>query len=56
MLKEAYRVLQFGGELYFSDVYADRELSDEIRQHKVLWGKYYITMYLDKPSEKDIRY
>ncbi|XP_076809027.1 arsenite methyltransferase-like [Clavelina lepadiformis] len=39
VLSEAYRVLKEGGELYFSDVYADRVLSDEIRNHKVLWGE-----------------
>nr|CAB3223321.1 arsenite methyltransferase-like [Phallusia mammillata] len=39
VLEEAYRVLKYGGELYFSDVYADQELSDEIRQHEVLWGE-----------------
>ncbi|CAH1778283.1 unnamed protein product [Owenia fusiformis] len=39
VIAEAYRVLKEGGELYFSDVYADRELSDDIRKHKVLWGE-----------------
>jgi len=39
VLSEALRVLKVGGEMYFSDVYADRELSDEIRNHKVLWGE-----------------
>uniref|UniRef100_A0A8C8BVG4 Arsenite methyltransferase n=1 Tax=Oncorhynchus tshawytscha TaxID=74940 RepID=A0A8C8BVG4_ONCTS len=28
-----------GGELYFSDVYSSRKLSDEIKNHKVLWGE-----------------
>jgi len=27
------------GELYFSDVYADRRLSDEVRSHEVLFGE-----------------
>ena len=40
VLSEAFRVLKDGGELYFSDVYADRELSEEIRSHEVLWGDY----------------
>lgn len=39
VLKEAYTVLKDGGELYFSDMYADRQLSDEIRKHKLLWGE-----------------
>lgn len=39
VLREAYRVLKEGGELYFSDVYADRDLPDEVRKHKVLWGE-----------------
>ena len=39
VLQEAYRTLKDGGELYFSDVYADRVLSDEIRSHEVLWGE-----------------
>ncbi|XP_032889946.1 arsenite methyltransferase [Amblyraja radiata] len=39
VLKEAYRVLKDGGEMYFSDIYADRELPDAVRTHKVLWGE-----------------
>uniref|UniRef100_H2Y8E5 Arsenite methyltransferase n=1 Tax=Ciona savignyi TaxID=51511 RepID=H2Y8E5_CIOSA len=39
VLKEAYRVLKYGGELYFSDVYSDCILSEEVRSHKVLWGE-----------------
>ncbi|XP_069095594.1 arsenite methyltransferase isoform X2 [Pleurodeles waltl] len=39
VLGEAYRVLKDGGEVYFSDVYANLEMSDEIRKHKVLWGE-----------------
>ena len=30
---------QDGGEMYFSDIYADRDLPQEVRNHKVLWGK-----------------
>jgi len=39
VLKEAYTVLKDGGELYFSDIYADRQLAEEIRKHKLLWGE-----------------
>ena len=38
VLSEAFRVLKDGGELYFSDVYVDRELSEETRSHELLWG------------------
>lgn len=30
--------LQEGGELYFSDVYSNGRLTEEIKSHKVLWG------------------
>lgn len=33
---ETARVLRTGGEFYFSDVYADRRLSEEARKHEVL--------------------
>jgi arsenite methyltransferase len=39
VLREAYRLLKPGGELYFSDVYADRRLADELRQDEVLYGE-----------------
>jgi len=39
VLKEVFRALAPGGEFYFSDVYADRRLSDEAKAHKVLWGE-----------------
>ncbi|NXL41194.1 AS3MT methyltransferase, partial [Podilymbus podiceps] len=39
VLREAYRVLKFGGEMYFSDVYASHRLSEAIRKHRVLWGE-----------------
>lgn len=37
VLKEAFRSLRFGGEFFFSDVYCDRRLPEDVRQHKVLW-------------------
>jgi arsenite methyltransferase len=39
VLDEAYRVLKEGGELYFSDVYSDRRISEELKNDKVLWGE-----------------
>ena len=39
VLREAHRVLKPGGELYFSDVYSDTRLGDEVRKNKVLWGE-----------------
>lgn len=29
---------QDGGELYFSDVYSNERLPEDIKKHKVLWG------------------
>ncbi|XP_046851182.1 arsenite methyltransferase-like isoform X1 [Xenia sp. Carnegie-2017] len=39
VFKEAFRVLQEGGEFYFSDIYADRESPQNIKEHKELWGE-----------------
>ncbi|XP_070554578.1 arsenite methyltransferase-like isoform X2 [Ptychodera flava] len=39
VLKESFRVLKAGGELYFSDVYADQNLPKEVRENKILWGE-----------------
>ncbi|XP_035693895.1 arsenite methyltransferase-like [Branchiostoma floridae] len=39
VLKEAYRVLKPGGEMYFSDMYADQVVPEHIKQHKVMWGE-----------------
>lgn len=39
VLAEAYAVLKDGGELYFSDVYSNERLPENIQKHKVLWGE-----------------
>lgn len=39
VLAEAYSVLKDGGELYFSDIYSSGRLTEEIKNHKVLWGE-----------------
>jgi arsenite methyltransferase len=39
VLKEAYRVLKPGGELYFSDVYCDRRVSEHLIKDPVLYGE-----------------
>jgi len=39
VLKDAYRLLKPGGEMYFSDVYSDRRISAELQADPVLWGE-----------------
>uniref|UniRef100_A0A7S1QQU5 Arsenite methyltransferase n=1 Tax=Neobodo designis TaxID=312471 RepID=A0A7S1QQU5_NEODS len=39
VLRGAYNALRAGGEMYFSDVYVDRRVSDEARRHKLLLGE-----------------
>lgn len=39
VLAEIFRVLKPGGELYFSDVFADRRIPGELRQDPVLLGE-----------------
>lgn len=36
VLREAYRALAPGGEMYFSDMYCDRRIPQELREHNVL--------------------
>lgn len=39
VFREIYRVLKPGGELYFSDVFCDRRMPDELRRDPVLRGE-----------------
>ena len=39
VLREAFRVLKPGGELYFSDVYADRRVPQQLINDPVLYGE-----------------
>ncbi|MEN8821252.1 MAG: methyltransferase domain-containing protein [Abyssibacter sp.] len=39
VLREAHRVLKPGGELYFSDIYADRRIPDALVNDPVLYGE-----------------
>ncbi len=39
VLAEAYRTLKPGGEMYFSDVYADRRIPEELVKDEVLYGE-----------------
>ncbi len=36
---QVYRILKYGGELYFSDIYADRRLPEYLRKNPVLYGE-----------------
>lgn len=39
VLKDAYNLLKVGGEMYFSDVYADRRIPKTLQEDQVLWGE-----------------
>ncbi len=39
VLREAWRLLKTGGELYFSDVYADRRILSDLAEDPVLYGE-----------------
>ncbi len=37
--KEIWRVLKWGGELYFSDLSADRRIPENLKKDSTLWGE-----------------
>ncbi len=39
LIGKIYRILKPGGEFFFSDIYADRRLPDELRSDPVLYGE-----------------
>lgn len=39
VFREIWRCLKYGGELYFSDVYASRRIPEHLKNDKVLWGE-----------------
>lgn len=39
VLSSVFNVLKQGGEFHFSDVYCDRRLTEEVRNHRVLFGE-----------------
>lgn len=39
VIEQVWKVLKNGGEFYFSDVYADRRLPENVRKHEVLFGE-----------------
>lgn len=39
VLKQAYKLLKPGGEMYFADVYADRRISQELINDPILYGE-----------------
>ena len=39
VLREVWRVLKEGGELFFSDIYADRRIPSHLQKDQTLWGE-----------------
>ena len=39
VLNDAYSILREGGEVYFSDIYSDRRLPENLKNHPVLYGE-----------------
>lgn len=39
ILRKVYNLLKEGGEFYFSDIYSDRRIPDELKNHPTLYGE-----------------
>ena len=39
VLEEIFKVLKYGGEFYFSDVYSNRRIPEDLKRDEVLWGE-----------------
>ena len=39
VLRDVYKLLKPGGEMYFSDVYSDRRINAELQADPILWGE-----------------
>ena len=39
VLREIYKILKTGGEFYFSDVYSNKRIDENLKKDKVLWGE-----------------
>jgi radical SAM/Cys-rich protein len=39
VIRQIFNMLKFGGEFYFSDIYADRRIPDHLRKNHVLYGE-----------------
>lgn len=39
VIKQIYKILKYGGELYFSDIYADRRLTEAMKKNPLLYGE-----------------
>ncbi|XP_075697196.1 arsenite methyltransferase-like [Rhinoderma darwinii] len=39
VLSEVYRVLKNGGEMFFSDMYINKTLTEELKKNKMVWGE-----------------
>jgi SAM-dependent methyltransferase len=39
VLQQIFRVLKTGGEFYFSDIYTDRRIPDDLKKNRILYGE-----------------